>query len=103
MKQIKQIISATAISVFQCSQVLSYTAPRQVAKVMCELYQDSRQRMTVRILDVAAGTGHVGVEVGDLNKTSVCACHLSLLVETRAAGFVTVHSLWKHAKHSCMA
>ena len=47
----------------QYVEAFEYRAPQQVAKTVGELYPEQSQREKVRILDVAAGTGLVGVEV----------------------------------------
>ncbi|XP_076461656.1 methyltransferase-like protein 27 [Babylonia areolata] len=40
-----------------------YTGPQKMAQTMSSLYPEQSQRESVRILDVAAGTGLVGVEM----------------------------------------
>ncbi|XP_076460561.1 methyltransferase-like protein 27 [Babylonia areolata] len=47
----------------QYVNAFQYAGPQQVAKTISSLYPEQSQRESVRILDVAAGTGLVGVEM----------------------------------------
>ncbi|XP_076461640.1 methyltransferase-like protein 27 [Babylonia areolata] len=50
----------------QYVNAFQYAGPQQVAKTISSLYPEQSQKESVRILDVAAGTGLVGVEMHKL-------------------------------------
>nr|KAG5695251.1 hypothetical protein BaRGS_008079 [Batillaria attramentaria] len=51
---------------FSYAAALGHTGPIKTAEAVGQLFSDPKQRETVRILDVGAGTGKVGVELHKL-------------------------------------
>lgn len=61
-----QAYTATSQKYDQYMEAIEYEGPRQAASALADLYPDVSRRAQVRILDVAAGTGLLGVEMQKL-------------------------------------